>query len=113
MPVFVQCKLRLSVSCDAGLRTTNPKHFYCLRKHPFNLPTKYGGRHEELEGLVKNFKQQMGILIAYPGNWTGKTVSFYNEESGRGRFEQLFDRKNAHLILDEAHISLLNNMKGI
>jgi hypothetical protein len=111
MPCFVQCKLGLSASCDAGFRTTNPNYFYHLRKAPYSLPEKYQAVHEKIKEILEKYDKHMGILIAYPGNWTYKVVSRYSEKEKRGRFEQLFDKKNAKLILDEKHLQLLDHLK--
>ena len=106
IPVFVQCKLRVEVSCSAGLRTTNPIYFYCNRRTWNPLKEWVNARNEVLHVISTLFKHHLGILIAYPKEWK---MSISSKESDR--FEQVFDKKNANLLLDETHLRLLDYLK--
>jgi hypothetical protein len=112
IPVFVQCKLRLEVSCVAALKTTNPTYFYCNRKTDSPLDGKHEIRMMILDHM-NEFKYHLGILIAYPMKWKRKKVCKKTCFNSTIRYEQLFDGNNAFQdLLEENHRTILDNLKG-
>ncbi|KAJ3117058.1 hypothetical protein HK098_006368 [Nowakowskiella sp. JEL0407] len=106
LPVFVQCKLRNDASCVAGLRTTNPNLFYTNRRTQEVLKLESVKR-MAVDDVMREFEMHLGILIVYPKEWKELKVSKEKD----GRFEQLFDAKNAHEILDKKHMKMLDCLK--
>jgi hypothetical protein len=115
-PVFIQCKLRKEMNCEAGLRTTDPNHFFCYRKKPYAVMESYANERKAIFEQLTSFKHQFGVLIAYPAALDKsvkieKTIGVVNDP--KFRYEYLLDGKNIGQVLEEEHLLLLKFLKCV